>query len=80
MRVVKFQFVYRVLLNDKLDQIAGACNQVTIKDKLSFVPLGYIYRHSSIYAVNVETEKKNRRSKNRVNQGYLVVLKGRKIE
>ena len=32
------------------------------------------YRHSSIYTVNVGTQKENRRSKNRVNQGYLVVL------
>ena len=31
------------------------------------------YRHSSIYAVNVETQKENRGSKNRVNQGYLLV-------
>ena len=38
-----------------------------------------LYRHSSIYAVNVGTKKKNRRSKNHVNRGYLVVLKGRKI-
>jgi ribosome-associated protein YbcJ (S4-like RNA binding protein) len=37
------------------------------------------YRHSSIYAVNVETQKENRRSKKLVNPGYLVVLKGRKI-
>ena len=39
----------------------------------------YLYRHSSIYAVNMGTQKKNRGSKNRVNRGYLVVLKGRKI-
>ena len=38
-----------------------------------------LYRHSLIYAVNVGTHKKTRRSKNRVNRGYLVVLKGRKI-
>ena len=31
------------------------------------------YRHSSIYAVNVGTQKK-RGSKNRLNRGYLVVL------
>ena len=37
------------------------------------------YRRSSTYAVNVETQKENRRSKNRINQGYLVVLKGRKV-
>jgi hypothetical protein len=37
------------------------------------------YRHSLIYAVNMGTQKKNRGSKNRVNLGYLVVLKGRKI-
>ena len=38
-----------------------------------------VYRHSSIYAVNVGTQIKNHGSKNRVNRGYLVVLKGRKI-
>ena len=38
-----------------------------------------LYRHSKIYAVNVGKQKKNRGSKNRVNRGYLVVLKGRKI-
>ena len=38
-----------------------------------------IYRHSSIYAVNVGTQNKNCGSKNRVNQGYLVVLNGRNI-
>ena len=38
-----------------------------------------LYRHSSIYAVNVGTQKENRGSKNRVNRGYLLVLKGRKI-
>ena len=37
------------------------------------------YRHSSIYNVNVGTQNKNHRSKNHVNGGYLVVLKGRKI-
>ena len=37
------------------------------------------YRHSSIYAVNVGTHKKTAEGENRVNQGYLVVLKGRKI-
>ena len=37
------------------------------------------YRHSLIYAVNVGSQKKNRGSKNRVNRGYLVVLKGGKI-
>ena len=41
-------------------------------------PLGkpntkYKYRHSSIYADNMGTQKKNRGSKNHVNQGYLVV-------
>ena len=35
-----------------------------------------IYRHSSIYAVNVGTHAE---SENHVNRGYLVVLKGRKI-
>ena len=30
------------------------------------------YRHSSIYAVNMETQNKNRGSKNRVNRGYLI--------
>ena len=38
-----------------------------------------IYRHSNIYAVNVGTLEKNCGSKNCVNRGYLVVLKGRKI-
>ena len=33
-----------------------------------------------IYAVNVGTLKKTAESKNCVNRGYLVVLKGRKIE
>ena len=37
------------------------------------------YRHSLIYAVNVGTHKKPAESENQVNQGYLVVLKGRKI-
>ena len=39
----------------------------------------FFYRHSLIYAVDVETQKKNAENKNRVNRGYLVVLKGRKI-
>ena len=34
-----------------------------------------LYRHSSIYAVNVGTQKRNRGSKTCVNRGYLVVLK-----
>ena len=38
-----------------------------------------LYRHSLIYAVNVGTQIKNHGSKNRVNRGYLVVIKGRKI-
>ena len=38
------------------------------------------YRHSLIYAVNVGTHRKIPESKNRVNRGYLVLLKGRKIE
>ena len=38
------------------------------------------YRHSSIYVVNVGTQGKKRGSNNRVNQGDLVVLKGRKIK
>jgi hypothetical protein len=43
-----------------------------------------MYRHYSIYAVNVGTYKKplkakTAESKNHVNRGYLVVLKGRKI-
>ena len=33
---------------------------------------------SSIYTINVGTHKKNAESKNRVNQDYLVVLKGGK--
>ena len=37
-----------------------------------------MYRHSLVYAFNVGTQKKTR-SKNRVNRGYLVVIKGRKI-
>ena len=40
---------------------------------------GTTYRHSLIYAVNMGTQKKNCGSKNRVNRGYLVVLKGRNI-
>ena len=36
------------------------------------------YRHSSINAVNVGTHKKNAEGENRVNRGYLIVLKGRK--
>ena len=42
------------------------------------IELFSMYRHSSIYAVNVGTQK-NRRSKNRINRGYLVVIKGREI-
>ena len=38
-----------------------------------------LYRHSSIYAVNMGTHKKTAESKNHINRGYLVVLKGRKI-
>ena len=37
-------------------------------------------RHSLIYAVNVGTQKKPAAGKNHVNRGYLVVLKGKKIE
>ena len=37
------------------------------------------YRHSSIYVVNVGTHKKTAESKNHVNRGYLVVLKGTEI-
>ena len=37
-----------------------------------------IYRHSSIYAANVGTLKKNAESENRVNRGNLVVPMGRK--
>ena len=33
-----------------------------------------MYRHSSIYAVNVGTQNKNR-----INRGYIAVLNGRKI-
>jgi hypothetical protein len=40
-------------------------------------PSHYYYRHSSIYAVDVGTQK-NSGSKNFVNRDYLVVLKGRK--
>ena len=40
----------------------------------------YIYRHSLIYAVNVGTHKKTEEGQTRVNQGYLIVLKGRKLE
>ena len=40
----------------------------------------FMYRHSSIYAVNVGAQKQTRGSKNCVNRGYLVVLKGRKID
>ena len=38
-----------------------------------------LYRHSSIYPVNVGTCAKKRGSKNHINQGYLVVQKGRKL-
>ena len=38
-----------------------------------------INRHSSIYAVNVWTQNKNRGSKNRINWGYLVVIEGKKL-
>ena len=38
------------------------------------------HRHSSIYVVNVGTQGKKQGSNNRVNQGDLVVLKGRKIK
>ena len=34
------------------------------------------YRISSIYTINVGTHKKDVATKNRVNQGYLVVLMG----
>ena len=44
-----------------------------------FTEVKPMYRHSSIYAVNMGTQIKNRGSKNHVNLGYLVVLKGRKI-
>ena len=37
-----------------------------------------MYRHSSIYAVDV-VHIKNVESKNRINRGYFVVLKERKI-
>ena len=37
------------------------------------------YRHSLIYTVNVGTHKKTAESEKRVNRGYLVVLKGRKM-
>ena len=51
---------------------------------MNLKPISYVfdfslYRHSSIYAVNAGTHIKNHGSKNRVNRGYLVVLKGRKI-
>ena len=38
-----------------------------------------VYRHSSIYAVDVGTHKQTAESKNHVTQGYLVELTGRKI-
>jgi hypothetical protein len=37
------------------------------------------YVQAFLYAVNVGTHNKNSESKNSVNRGYLVVLKGRKI-
>ena len=51
-----------------------------VRDPAPAVSINYkYYRHSSIYAVNVGTQKQNRGSKNRVNRGYLLVLKRRKI-
>ena len=47
------------------------------KKKPDLVILSKTY--STIYAVNVWTHKKTAESKNSVNQGYLVVLKGRII-
>ena len=35
--------------------------------------------NSPIYSVNVATHEKTVESKNRINRGYLVVLKGRKV-
>ena len=49
----------------------------SMKTYVSFRTKGY--RHSLIYADNVGTQKKNRGRKNCVNQGYLLVLKGKTI-
>ena len=54
--------------------------QKFVHSKTEFQTINCVmYRHSSIYAVNVGTQKKKGRSKNRINRGYLVGLKGRKI-
>ena len=45
----------------------------------TFVWITALYRHSSIYPVNVGAYKKTAESENCVNRGCLVVLKGRKM-
>ena len=86
----KFVQIWPLLQND----ITGSALAQFPTWKFNFGPYGHLriffydkywyilvntYRHSSIYAVNVGTQNKNRGSKNCVNRGYLVVLKGRKI-
>ena len=46
----------------------------------NYVSNCFYYRHSLIYAVNVGTHKKMTERENHVIRGYLVVLKGRRIE
>ena len=41
--------------------------------------LQLLYRHFSIYAVNMGTHEKTAESENSINRGYLEVLKRRKI-
>ena len=48
--------------------LSGHFLVLIIKDGPVYVCM---YRHFSIYAVNMGTQKKNRGSKNRVNRGYL---------
>ena len=62
-----------------------AQNRLHIHNQLDLVLLvtppciNAIYRHSSIYAINLGTQIKTHWNKNPVNWGYLVILKGRKI-
>ena len=56
------------------------CGKPLVKGKSPCLRLSLkALRHSSIYTVNMETQNINRESKNHVNGGYLVVLKGRNI-
>ena len=47
------------------------------KKSIKVMRTTWLYRHSSIYADNVGEHKLTAESENRVNRGYLVVLKGR---